>query len=298
MKINGIKIDDTFAEAFSMPATRILITAHDRRWAALAAEAMTGFATSSLVCGCEAGIERELSPEETPDQRPGFAILLFAMNTEKLTRQLQNRVSQCILTTATTACFAGINSEQKAPLGNLLRYFGDGWQISKVINGKRYWRIPVMEGEFVCEETTGIVSAISGSNFFILASTPSHALTAAEIAVEAMRPLPNVIMPFPGGIARAGLKFGSRYQKLKTSTNHWFCPTLKGQVKTVLDVETDAVLEIMIDGLSELDIRQAMRIGIQAVCALGRESGVIRISAGNYGGKLGSFHFPLQEILA
>jgi formylmethanofuran--tetrahydromethanopterin N-formyltransferase len=298
MKINGIKIDDTFAEAFPMQATRILITAQDRHWAAIAAEAMTGFATSSLVCGCEAGIERELSPDETPDARPGFAILLFAMNSEKLTKQLQSRVSQCVLMTATSACFAGIHNNQPVPLGSLLRYFGDGWQVSKVINGKRYWRVPVMEGEFVCEETTGLVSAIGGSNFFILATTPSSALAAAEIAIEAMRHLPNVIMPFPGGIVRAGFKFSSRYKNLMFSTNHLFCPTLKGQVNSALDRETDAVLEIVINGLSEIDIQQAMRVGIQSVCALGRESGVTRISAGNYGGEMGSFHFHLQEILA
>lgn len=298
MKINGIKIDDTFAEAFPMQATRVIITAQDRRWATIAAEAMTGFATSSLVCGCEAGIERELSSDETPDARSGFAILLFALNGEKLTKQLQSRVSQCILMAATSACFAGIQSNQPVPLGNLLRYFGDGWQVSKVINGKRYWRIPVMEGEFVCEESTGMVSAIGGSNFFILATTPTRALAAAEIAIEAMRNLPNIIMPFPGGIVRAGFKFSSRYKNLRFSTNHLFCPTLKGQVNSALDQETDAVLEVVINGLSELDIQQAMRVGIQSICALGRESGVTRISAGNYGGKLGNFQFALQEILS
>ena len=297
MEINGIQIDDTFAEAFTMQATRLLITACNRHWVSLATHSMIGFANSAKICGCEAGIEQELSPLETPDSRPGFSVLILAQNNEILTQQVQRRVAQCILTTATTACFSGIDSKRKLALGNALCHFGDGWQISKRINNKRYWRIPVTEGEFICEETAGIIPAVSGGNFFILAESLSQALFAAEKAVEAIQSLPNIILPFPGGIIRSGFKLSSKYKQV-ISTNHLYCPTLKEQVNTLLDTQTNAVLQIMISGLTSQDVIQAMRVGIQAVGLLGRQQGIIRISAGNYGGQAGTFHFALQEILA
>ncbi|EIJ43680.1 formylmethanofuran--tetrahydromethanopterin N-formyltransferase [Beggiatoa alba B18LD] len=297
MEINGVQIDPTFAEAFPMKATRIIVTAHNQKWANIAAQAMTGFATSVIACGCEAGIERELSAEETPDGRVGVSILLFTMSSDKLIKQIQNRVGQCVLTCPSTACFAGLYTDKPAPLGKNLRYFGDGWQISKVIAGKRYWRIPVMEGEFLCEETTGITSAVGGGNFLILAKTPEQALIASEHAIEAMRQVAGVIMPFPGGVVRSGSKVGSKYKGLIASSNHAFCPTLKGQVNSELDNNVGSVLEIVIDGLTDTAIREATRAGIQAVCQLGKANGILRISAGNYGGKLGPYHFHLQEIM-
>lgn len=298
MIINGIRIDATFAEAFPMKATRVIITAQDLKWAYHSAQAMTGFATSIIACGCEAGIERELDPSETPDGRPGIAVLIFAMGSKGLAKQVEIRASQCVLTSPTTALFAGINSNESIPLGKNLRFFGNGFQISKLINGRRYWRIPVMEGEFLTEETTGIITAVGGGNFLVLARSQSQALAACEAAVAAMEKIPNVIMPFPGGIVRAGSKVGSKYKGLNASTNEAFCPTLKGQVATELSAKIESVMEIVIDALSEEDIKKAMQVGISAACKLGVENGICRISAGNYGGKLGSLHFHLQEIMA
>ncbi|MGH8751635.1 MAG: formylmethanofuran--tetrahydromethanopterin N-formyltransferase [Burkholderiales bacterium] len=298
MIINGVTIDDTFAEAFGMKATRIVITAHNLKWAYHSAIALTGFATSVIACGCEAGIERKLEPAETPDGRPGASVLLFAMSTKELAKQLERRVGQCVLTSPTSAVFAGIADGEPLPLGKNLRYFGDGFQSSKLINGKRYWRIPVMDGEFLCEETTGMMKAVGGGNFLILAESQAQALEASEAAIEAMRKVPNVIMPFPGGIVRSGSKVGSKYKTLMASTNDAFCPTLRGITRSELSGGIEAVLEIVIDGLSDTDIRHAMRAGMQAVCQLGGKNGVRRISAGNYGGKLGQFHFKLREILA
>lgn len=298
MNINGVIIDDTFAEAFPMKATRAIVTAQNMKWAMHAAQAMTGFATSVIACGCEAGIERELLPEETPDGRPGVAVMIFAMGGKGLAKQLETRAGQCVLTSPTSALFAGIHEGDPIPLGKNLRYFGDGFQISKRIGGRRYWRVPVMDGEFLCEETTGMVKAIGGGNFLILAESQPQALAACEKAIEAMREFSNVIMPFPGGVVRSGSKVGSRYTTLSASTNDAFCPTLKGQTKTDLSPEIESVMEIVIDGLTELDIRQAMRAGISAVCGLGAEAGIRRISAGNYGGKLGPFLFHLHEIMA
>lgn len=302
MIINNVKIDDTFAEAFNMRGTRVLITAQNLKWAYHAANAMTGFATSVIGCGVEAGIERELSSEETPDGRPGISILMFAMGSKVLLQQLETRMGQCILTCPTAAAFAGIEGEDKINLGKNLRYFGDGYQTSKLIrdvNGiaKRYWRIPVMDGEFLVQETTGMVRAIGGGNFLVLGQSQHQVLAACEAAIEAMRKVPNVIMPFPGGVVRSGSKVGSKYPKMFASTNDAFCPTLKGIVNTELDDDIESVLEIVIDGLYFEDIAKAMKTGIEAACGLGAASGIRRISAGNYGGKLGPHHFKLHEIL-
>ncbi len=305
MIINAIQIDDTFAEAFNMRGTRVLITALNLKWAYHAANAMSGFATSVIGCGVEAGIERELSTDETPDGRPGVSILMFAMGSKVLMQQLETRMGQCILTCPTAAAFAGIAPKQglevdQINLGKNLRYFGDGYQTSKLIDDKRYWRIPVMDGEFVVQETTGMLRAIGGGNFLILATSQSAALHAAETAIEAMKKVPNVIMPFPGGVVRSGSKVGSKYPKMFASTNDAFCPTLKGLVNSELNDDIESVLEIVIDGLTFEDIATAMRVGIQAICDLninGQTSGVKRISAGNYGGKLGPHHFKLHAIM-
>ena len=297
MLINGVQIDDTFAEAFNMRGTRVIITAQNLKWAYHAANAMTGFATSVIGCGVEAGIERELTVEETPDGRAGISILMFAMGSKVLMQQLETRMGQCILTCPTAAAFAGIASEDHINLGKNLRFFGDGYQTSKLIANKRYWRIPVMDGEFLCEETTGMVRAIGGGNFLILATSQPLALAAAEVAIDAMKKIPNVIMPFPGGVVRSGSKVGSRYKTMFASTNDAFCPTLKGLTNTELSPEIESVMEIVIDGISFADITKAMQVGIQAICNLGEVSGVKRISAGNYGGKLGPHHFKLHEIM-
>lgn len=297
MMINGVTIDDTFAEAFPMKATRLIITAHNLEWAYHSARAMTGFAASVIGCGCEAGIERELSPEETPDGRPGVSVLIFAMGNKELTKQVEVRAGQCVLTSPTSVLFAGIHEGVPLPLGKYLRYYGDGFQISKKIGGRRFWRIPVMDGEFLIEEMGYIVEAIGGGNFLVLAESQPQALAACEAAVAAMRRLPNVIMPFPGGVVRSGSKVGSKYKGQNASTNDAFCPTLKGVTKTQLSQEIGSVMEIVIDGLGRADIERAMRIGIEAVCTLGAKRGIRRISAGNYGGKLGPFHFHLHEIM-
>jgi len=297
VQINGVQIDDTFAEAFNMRATRVIITALNLKWAYHAANTMTGFATSVIGCGVEAGIECELSTDETPDGRPGVSVLMFAMGSKVLMQQLETRMGQCILTCPTAAAFAGIKSDDQINLGKNLRYFGDGFQTSKLIAGKRYWRIPVMDGEFLVQETTGMVRAIGGGNFLVLGISQTQVLAACESAIEAMKKMSNIIMPFPGGTVRSGSKVGSKYPKMFASTNDAFCPTLKGLVNSELSNDIESVMEIVIDGLSFYDIAKAMKAGIEAACSLGCESGVKRISAGNYGGKLGPHHFNLHEIL-
>ncbi|SAL04133.1 Formyltransferase/hydrolase complex subunit D [Caballeronia arationis] len=306
MQINDTLIDDTFAEAFPMKATRLVITAHTPAWARNAALSLTGFATSVIDCGCEAGIERDLAASETPDGRPGISVLMFAVSSKELAKQIGRRVGQCVLTCPTTAVYSGIDPatsraplSDNAPLGSGLRFFGDGWQISKMLDGTRYWRVPVMDGEFVCEESTVTVKAVGGGNLLFLARDIDSALAAAEAAVAAMHRLPNVITPFPGGVVRSGSKIGSKYAGATASTNDAFCPTLIGlSRKSELTPDVACVLEIVIDGLTDADVGAAMTAGMSAACELGRAKGVLRISAGNYGGKLGPYHFRLRELAA
>jgi formylmethanofuran--tetrahydromethanopterin N-formyltransferase len=299
MTENGVFIDDSFAEAFPMKATRLIITAHNLTWARHAAVSATGFATSVIACGCEAGIERELDPADTPDGRPGVSVLIFSMSGKELAKQVERRVGQCVLTCPTTAVFAGIAEGEPIPLGKNLRFFGDGWQISKVIHGVRYWRVPVMDGEFVAQETTAVVKCVGGGNLLLMCRDTDAALAVAEAAVAAMQALPNVIMPFPGGVVRSGSKVGSKYATLSASTNDAFCPGLLGlAAKSEITPQTRCVMEIVIDGLTEADVGAAMRAGMQAGIAIGAAGGLLRISAGNYGGKLGPFHFHLRKLLA
>jgi formylmethanofuran--tetrahydromethanopterin N-formyltransferase len=298
MIVNGITVDDAFAEAFDMKATRLIITAHNLEWAYHAARSATGFATSVIGCGCEAGIERELPADETPDGRPGISVLLFAVSTKELIKQLERRVGQCVLTSPTSAAFAGVEGGEPLPLGKYLRFFGDGFQTSKMIGGRRYWRIPVMDGDFLIQDTTHMVTGVGGGNFLILAESQAQALAACEAAVAAMRLVPNVILPFPGGVVRSGSKVGSKYPALRASTNDAYCPTIRGVTETQLTPDVGAVMEIVIDGLRAADVAAAMRSGLQVILHRGASSGIRRLSAGDFGGKLGRHHFRLHQILA
>jgi formylmethanofuran--tetrahydromethanopterin N-formyltransferase len=299
LKLKGVNVVDTFAEAFPMVGTRIIITAPTLEWALIAARTMTGFATSVIAAGAEAGIERTLSPDETLDGRPGVAVLIFTMDTNKLQIQLRNRVGQCVLTSPGSACFAGLEGEKKLKLGASLRFFGDGWQMSKKIGGRRFWRIPVMDGEFVCEATTGLTKkAVGGGNLLVLGKSHAAVLSACERAVRAIDAVPEVITPFPGGIVRSGSKVGSKYKGQIASTNDAYCPTLRAAVKTALPLDVEAVLEIVIDGLTKESIAKAMHAGMHAIADGGAEQGITHITAGNYGGNLGPHHFHLKEIIA
>ena len=279
-----------------MNASRLIITAESKNWLKKAVDSMTGFATSVIACGCECGIEKEISPSKTPDGRLGMTVLLFAMNSESLAKQVLRRVGQCILTTPTTACFSGLETDEKINLGNAIRYFGDGFQISKKINNKKFWRIPVMEGEFIIEDKTSITSGIGGGNILIIGTSNKEVLKAGEAAVKEMKKIDNIILPFPGGIVRSGSKVGSKYKNLIASTNDAYCPTLKGITKTNLDKDIECVLEIVVDGINEKDIALAMKKGISIICKKFNK-GIKSISAGNYGGKLGPFHFHLRDIM-
>jgi formylmethanofuran--tetrahydromethanopterin N-formyltransferase len=295
MKIKSTEIIDTFAEAFKMWGTRVIITAENRKWAMAAARSMTGFATSVIGCKCEAGIERELPAEETLDRRPGASVLLFTPDKDSLGKRLLDRIGQCVMTCPTTACYNGLEAAETVNVGGQLRYFGDGHQLSKRVGDRRLWRIPVMDGEFLVDEQFGIQPAVGGGNLLLLGKTARATLGAAAAAVKAMQATAGVILPFPDGVVRSGSKVGSRYKSLIASTNDLYCPTLKGVMEqTSLPPDINCVLEIVIDGLSEAAVSEAMQVGMQAAA----RPGIRQISAGNYGGNLGQFHIRLRDLLA
>lgn len=308
--IAGVPIEATFAEAFDMKATRLILTAADRRWCDEAAAAMCGFGTSVIACGLEIAVERSLEPSETPDGRPGVAILAFAVSSKEMEKQIPRRAGQCVLTCPTTALYAGIYGGRKLhakriPIGKSLRYFGDGMQISKVIRqtregieqSVRYWRIPVMDGEFVCEHDVPRIDAIGGGNFILLGRSMESATKACRAAIDSIREMPGVIAPFPGGATRSGSKVGSKYPALFASTNEAFCPSLKGLVDSKLPDGVSAVLEVVLDGMDFDSIAAAMKTGIVAACEVSGPDGLVGVTAGNYGGKLGRHHFHLDAIL-
>jgi formylmethanofuran--tetrahydromethanopterin N-formyltransferase len=294
MQLGPTMIADTFAEAFRLRYSRLLVTAHDDYWLAAAAEAVCGYGTSVIGCDAEIGVERRLAVNESPDGRPGLSILAFGFAAESLAKAVANRVGQCLLTCPTTAVFDGLpESDERAPLGKQIRFFGDGFEKTKVFAGRRFWRVPVMDGEFLIEETCGIAKGIGGGNLILQGYTLPAALAAARRAVEAISVVDGTITPFPGGVVRSGSKVGSRYAALRASTNDAFCPGLVGRVESELVDGVAASFEIVIDGVDEAVITQAMAAAIQAAVA----ADIPAISAGNYGGKLGKFHFHLHQVL-
>ena len=295
MRLGRTEVVDTFAEAFGMWGARVIITADTKSWARAAAQSMTGFATSVIRCKCEAAVECELPDTDTPDRRPGVSVLLFAMSEKDMSARLVERVGQSVMTCPTTACYDGLEgAPQRVPVGQRLRFFGDGHQIAKMIGDRRLWRIPVLEGEFVVDDAFGVQPTVGGGNLLMLGGTQRTALRAAVAAAEAMREVAGVFLPFPQGVVGAGSKVGSRYKGLIASTNEAYCPTLRGRVEnSELPEGITSVYEVVVNGLDEAVLADAMRRGIRAAA----ERGVEQISAGNYGGTLGQYKFGLHELL-
>lgn len=296
LKINGTEIVDTFAEAFSMQYARLIVTAANERWLRIAMSDFCGYGSSVIGCDAEVGVECWLDSSQTFDQRIGASALAFGFSTKALGKALANRTGQCLLTCPTTAVFDGCGPQaaEQVALGSYLRYFGDGFQKSKLLDERRFWRIPTMDGEFIIEESAGVSRGVAGGNFLIQSVAQSCGLNAAEKAIAAIDAVPGVITPFPGGVVRSGSKVGSRYPELRASTSHTYCPTLRGRVETDLVEGANCVYEIVIDGIDFDSVATAIRAGIESAAG----DGIIAISAGNYGGKLGKHHFQLHEIMS
>ena len=295
MLIGSTRIEPGFAEAFGLRFSRLIVTAHDGHWLEAGVTAACGYGTSVIGCDAEIGVDGRLQPDATPDGRPGAVLLAFAFSAEGLAKAVGNRTAQCLLTCPTAAVFDGLPAApDRVPLGDHVRFFGDGFEKTKVIDGRRLWRVPVMDGEFLVEESAGTAKGVGGGNFILQGRSLEATLAAARRAVDAIERVPGTITPFPGGVVRSGSKVGSRYAALRASTNEAFCPALVGRVATELDPAAACALEIVIDGIDSQAVATAMAAGIRA--AAGPD--IPAISAGNYGGKLGKFHFRLHEVLS
>jgi formylmethanofuran--tetrahydromethanopterin N-formyltransferase len=293
MHVGPTEILDTYAEAFGARYTRLIITAADDYWLDAAVRSITGYGTSVIGCDAEAGVERQLAPDESPDGRPAAAVLLFSFTAETVAQAAQHRVGQCILTCPSTACFNGLaGGAESYSLGKYLRYFGDGFETQIERDGRQIWQIPVMDGEFVIEANAGISKGVAGGNIILQAGSQTWALAAAKRAVGAVAKLPGVITPFPGGVCRSGSKVGSKYKALVASTADAFCPTLRKRVESQLVDGAECACEIVIDGVDQKSVAEAMRAGIEAAAG----DGVLAIGAGNYGGKLGKYPIRLHEL--
>ncbi|MDD4127801.1 MAG: formylmethanofuran--tetrahydromethanopterin N-formyltransferase [Methanomicrobium sp.] len=293
MELNGVTIENEYAEAFPNWACRVIITAINEKWAFQAATEATGFATSAIGCPCEAGIEMFVSASETPDGRPGVAVLFFAGGKKKLKEQVVERLAECVLTQPTTAVFDGMpDAEERIDVK--LHFFGDGYEYQKEVGGRKCWAIPIMNGEYVGEESFGIVKGIAGGNFFIMGENQPAALMAADAAIDAIYEVPGCMCSFP--VVASGSKVGSnKYKFMVATTNEKYCPTIRDRVAdTKVPEGVKAVYEIVIDGVDEDSIREATRAGIEAATKI---PGIKLISAGNFGGNLGPFKFNLYEIL-
>jgi len=293
---NVVKVQDTFAEMFALWVGRVLITAQNEKWAQIAASLTTGFATSVIAASAEASIEGAVPADQTPDKRPGVLIQIYNRDRFELKHQLMERIGQCTLTCPTTAAFNGLVGKRTLNVGSSLRYFGDGFQKKAMVGGRKCWKIPVMEGNFIVEDGFGAMEGVAGGNFMIFASTQEAGLKAAEAAADAIRVnAPDVIMIFPGGICRAGSKAGSLKYKLKASTNHPYCPTLRTIVPdTVVPEGVQCVYEIVINGLTLDAVKKGIKEGVTAAIDV---PGVVKISSGNYGGKLGPFKAFLRDAI-
>ena len=294
VEINGTLIDDTFAEAFRMRYVRLVVTAHDEHWLDAALREFCGYSSSIISCDSEIGPAEPLKGDATPDGRPGVAVMVFGFSAESLAKVVPNRAGQCLMTCPTTAVYDGLETgEEKIPLGKHIRFFGDGFQKSKQVGGRRFWRIPVMDGEFLIADKLFVEKGVGGGNMILQAADQQSALNAVRRSTNAIRQVPGVIAPFPGGCARSGSKVGSIYKTLKASTSDAYCPTLRGRTSTKLVEGANFAYEIVIDGANEDRVGEAMAVGLRAAAG----PGILAITAGNYGGKLGKFHFHLRKLL-
>jgi formylmethanofuran--tetrahydromethanopterin N-formyltransferase len=297
MELEGVEIEDTFAEAFPIKVARVLITAVNEKWAMTAAREMTGFGTSVIMCPAEAGIDKIAAPEETPDGRPGVYAMICTFGYKALDEQLLARIGQCILTSPTAAVFnAMAESEKEFNTGFKLKFFGDGFESEEELDGREVVRVPIMGGEFVIEKNLGAKAGVAGGNIFILAKDQMAALTAAEDAVDAIQEVEGTITPFTGGVVASGSKPSSnRYKFMHATINEKFCPTLKDKIEdTELPADVNGVFEIVINGVSEDAVKEAMKAGIKAAVKV---PGVVKITAGNFGGKLGKYQLRLKDVL-
>ncbi|MBS1262877.1 MAG: Formylmethanofuran--tetrahydromethanopterin formyltransferase [Methanonatronarchaeales archaeon] len=294
MRLNGVHVEETFAELFPMKYCRMLVTAATERLATTSAREATGFGTSIIMAPGEAGIERTMSGDETLDGRPGAVIQVWHRDDESLQNALLGRIGQCVLTAPTTSLFDA-GGDPGFRLGEQVAFFGDGHQRNEEMYGRDVWLVPRMDGDFVVEDSVSIEEGVAGGNFFVLGRTQGSALQGAEAAIDAIGGVEGVVTSFPGGICSSGSKPGSeQYGFMLATTNEFYAPSIRDEVDTALPDDVGAVYEIVMNGVTLEALKGATAAGIRAATTV---EGVVGIDAGNYGGNIGPYEIHLREVL-
>lgn len=292
------EVDDTYAEAFSGFYSEFLVTAKDRKWLMAAVNAAVGCATSGIGCGCEAAVDEIIPPSKTPDGRIGAAVMFWVSRfspdpVKQLEGELLSRIGQCILTAPSTAVWNMTDSGKKLPVGKKIGYFADGYQREEARFGRSVVVVPRMMGDFLIEKELGYSEGVMGGNLWFFAKSESSALRAAEKAVKVISATSGVVATFPGGVCAAGSKIGSKYSFLSASTHERLCPTL---VPHITDSQVPSgvasISEVVFNGIS-LELLQD--VSLKAVHAAKDTPGLLRVSAGSYGGKLGEYRIYLKK---
>ena len=304
-------VDDTYAEAFRSIYGEILLTARDEKWLRHCVNAITGHSSSTILCDCEAGVaqwigldgpgSRSSTPLSTPDGRVG-AVIQFHVprfrkdRREHLEQVMLARISQNALTCPTIRCFNRLETDDYFKLGRKIAFFGDHHQFRDTRFGKPGWVIPTLGGEFFLSRRFGFQDGVMGGNLWFFGATDDAALEAAEKAAIAAEATPDTILPFPGGVAASGSKAGSSYKFLIASTYAEYCPTLKAKLGAASKVPDGVVSiqEIIINGQDQNSLNVATAAAIRAAADT---PNLLRISAGNYGGRLGKTFVHLHEVL-
>jgi formylmethanofuran--tetrahydromethanopterin N-formyltransferase len=296
LKINGVPIQDDYSETFAAQCCRVLITGVNRKWALEAALETKGIGRSATQPPCEATLEREVPPAETPDGRPGFLIQMMDRKLETLKQCLALRLRKGAVPVPTSGVFDGLPRELAADYvdleGSVIQKFGDGFERESIVYGRNVYQVPRMDGWLNVERKFGVVKAVTGGMFLILATSNESALAAAERTLEQVSQVPMIVVK----CAASGSKVGAKnYTDMVATTNDVYCPTLADRPETKLPKDVHCVYEIIISGPREADVRRGMRVGIEAATS---KPGVVAIHTANYGGKLGSGKIHLHELFA
>ncbi|MEM2816578.1 MAG: formylmethanofuran--tetrahydromethanopterin N-formyltransferase [Candidatus Bathyarchaeia archaeon] len=295
-------IEDTYAEAFQGVYCRVIVTADDEETLVRAAEDAT--ATPATVIGrIEGGVEKWLSTRETPDGRKGAVLQFwgiidpkkpFSESLKKFEVELSYRIRQDILVKPFTAVFDALNaSEGKLDMMERVGHCGDGYEWTEEKYARTVIVVPIMVPDFIIERYIGYARGVMGANFWIMCKTKEAVKEAGRKALEAIHEVEGVVTPFD--VCSAGSKPETRFPWIGPTTNHLYCPSLRKKLGADSKVPEGVgyIPEVVINGVSLEAVKQAMRAGITAAAKV---KGVVGISAGNYGGKLGDYRIYLREL--
>lgn len=303
MKREKARIEDTYAEAFDGMYCRLMITADDNETLVRAAEDAT--ATPSGVIGrLDNGIEKYVSPRQTPDKRKGVILQFWKGIDEKkplqdtisrFEKELSYRIRQDILVKPFTAVYDALETKPDGKFDMMERvgHCGDGYEWEKNLHGRSMIVVPIMVPDFEIEHYVGYARGIAGGNFWIMCNSRRAVKQAGTRALEAIHKVKGVITPFD--VCSAGSKTETRFPLIGPTTNHPYCPSLKGKLQAESSVPEGVkfIPEIVINGTTIENMKKAMKAGIEAALSV---QGVTEVSAGNYGGKLGRHKIYLHEL--